>query len=414
MQQTAKAAPLEGIKVIEIGMAMAGPFCGMQLADYGANVIKVERIGEGDESRRWAPFFDGGLSYYFAAANRNKRSLEIDLKRPEGADALRRVIATADILIDNFRIGALERLGLGYEELRKINPRLIYCSISGFGPTGPRAKQPANDVFMQAYAGNMSVTGEEGRGPVKAGISVADIGGAMFGLMGILLALEARHRTGIGQRVDTSLMESQVAMMSYHLTYFFATGKSPVRRGTSMQFSVAYRAFETSDDWVIVAAFTERMWQAVCRVIDRADLLEDPRYKTAAMRATQRDILVPILQNCFLTRTSDEWIALLSAEEVPCTRVNSIDQVVADEQVNVRDMVVDVEHPLSGRIRMAGLPVKLSENPGAVRSAAPVLGAHSEEILREEGFKPEDIQRLLASGVIGAGHKEKTGAASAS
>lgn len=382
-------------------MAMAGPFCAMQLADYGADVIKIERLGKGDESRHWSPFFEGGLSYYFAAANRNKRSLEIDLKTKEGVSVLRRLVATADIVIDNFRVGALDKLGLSYDVLRELNPRLIYCSISGFGPSGPRAREPANDVFMQAYAGNMSVTGEEGGGPVKAGISVADVGGAMFGAMGILLALEARHRTGRGQRIDTSLLESQVAMMSYHLTYYFATGKNPVRRGTSMQFSVAYRAFQASDDWVIVAAFTERMWQGVCRAIGRADLIDDPRYKTSAMRAAERGVLVPLLRECFLTRTVDEWVAALSAEEVPCTRVNNIDQVVTDEQVNAREMIVGLDHPTSGKIRMAGLPIKFSETPGRISTAAPLLGAHSAEILREQGFGSDEIKKLQSAGVIG-------------
>jgi crotonobetainyl-CoA:carnitine CoA-transferase CaiB-like acyl-CoA transferase len=301
--QSPSQPPLAGIKVIEIGMAMAGPFCGMMLADYGADVIKIERIGEGDESRRWAPFFPGNVSHYFAAANRNKRSLEIDLKNEHGVEALRRLVADADVVIDNFRIGALEGLGLGYEELKQINPRMIYCSISGFGPTGPRAQDRANDIFMQAFAGSMSVTGEEGRGPVKSGISVADIGGALFGTIGVMMALEARHRTGVGQRVDTSLLEGQIAMLSYHLPYYFASGKVPVRRGASMQLSVAYRAFEASDDWVVVAAFTDRMWQDVCHVVARTDWLADERYRTPADRAARRDELIPMLNAIFKTKT---------------------------------------------------------------------------------------------------------------
>jgi crotonobetainyl-CoA:carnitine CoA-transferase CaiB-like acyl-CoA transferase len=393
--------PLDGIKVIEIAMAMAGPFCGMMLADYGADVIKIERTGEGDESRRWAPFFPGRLSHYFAAANRNKRSLEIDLKTPKGLQILRRLVAQSDVLIDNFRVGALDALGLGYDELKKINPQLIYCSISGFGPNGPRAHERANDIFMQAFAGSMSVTGEEGRGPVKSGLSVADLGGALFGTIGVMMALEARHRTGVGQRVDTSLLEGQIAMLSYHLPYYFASGQVPVRRGSSMQLSVAYRAFEASDDWVVVAAFTDRMWQDVCRVVGRDDWLADERYRTPADRAARRDELIPALNAIFKTRTVAEWVALLSAQGVPCTAVNSIDQVVVDEQVLAREMIVSVEHPAAGAIRMAGLPVKLSQNPGAVRSAAPMLGQHSAEVLREIGFSQADIERLHQSRVIG-------------
>jgi crotonobetainyl-CoA:carnitine CoA-transferase CaiB-like acyl-CoA transferase len=399
--QTPLQPPLAGIKVIEIGMAMAGPFCGMMLADYGADVIKVERIGEGDESRRWAPFFPGQVSHYFVAANRNKRSLEIDLKNKHGLEILRRLIVDADVVIDNFRVGALEALGLGYEELRKINPRLIYCSISGFGPNGPRAQDRANDIFMQAFAGSMSVTGEEGRGPVKSGISVADIGGALFGTIGLMMALEARHRTGVGQRVDTSLLEGQIAMLSYHLPYYFASGKVPVRRGASMQLSVAYRAFEASDDWVVVAAFTNRMWQDVCHVIGREDWLTDERYRTPADRAARRDELIPMLNAIFKTKTVAEWVELLSQRGVPCTAVNAIDQVVREPQVVARDMVVSIEHPLAGTIRMAGLPIKMSETPGAVRTAAPLLGQHSEEILREVGYTPLEIEEFLAGAVVG-------------
>ena len=403
MHESETQPPLSGIKVIEIAMAMAGPFCGMMLADYGADVIKIERLGEGDESRRWAPFFPGRLSHYFAAANRNKRSLEIDLKTTEGVEVLRRLAAEADVLIDNFRVGALEGLGLGYHELRKINPRLIYCSISGFGPSGPRAHERANDIFMQAFAGSMSVTGEEGRGPVKSGISVADLGAALFGTIGVMMALEARHRTGLGQRVDTSLLEGQIAMLSYHLPYYFASGQVPVRRGSSMQLSVAYRAFEASDDWVVVAAFTDRMWQDVCRVVGRGDWLTDERYRTPADRAARRDELIPALNAIFNTRTVAEWVALLSARGVPCTAVNAIDQVVGDEQVLARDMIVNVEHPAAGTIRMAGLPVKLSQNPGVVRTAAPMLGQHSAEVLRESGYSQAEIEKLRQSSVIGTG-----------
>ncbi len=402
MQTKDETTPLVGLKVIEIGVAMAGPFCAMMLADYGADVIKIERIGKGDESCGWAPFFAGGVSHYFAAANRNKRSLEIDMKSREGVEIVKRLAANADVVIDNFRVGALDKLGLGYEALRAINPRLIYCSISGFGTNGPRAEDRANDVFMQAFAGNMSVTGEEGRGPVKAGISVADIGGALYGTIGILMAVEARHRTGLGQRVDTSLLEGQISMLSYHLTYFFATGRPPVRRGTAMQLSVAYRAFEASDDWVVVAAFTDRMWQGVCRAIGRAEWLDDPRYQTSADRAALREELVPMLQEAFRTRSVAEWIELLSAEGVPCTAVNSIDKVVVDPQVLARDMVSCVEHPTAGVVRMAGLPVKLSQNPGAVRSAAPLLGEHSDAILKEAGYSADEISWLRSNGVIAA------------
>jgi crotonobetainyl-CoA:carnitine CoA-transferase CaiB-like acyl-CoA transferase len=401
MVHTGGEAPLAGIKVIEIGLAMAGPFCGMTLADYGAEVVKIERVGEGDESRHWPPYFPGEVSYYFAAANRNKQSLAIDLKSAEGAALLKELAAGADVLIDNYRIGALDKLGLGYEALAAINPRLIYCSISGFGPNGPRAHDRANDIFMQAFSGNMSITGEEGRGPVKAGISVADVGAGMFGVIGVLLALQARAHSGRGQRVDTSLLEGQIAMLSYHLTSFFATGRAPVRRGASSQLSVPYQAFQAKDDWVVVAAFTPRMWQGVCRAIERPQWADDERFADSSRRAANRATLIPMLAEVFATRTVDDWVARLSAEGVPCTSVNSIDKVVVDPQVAARDMIVEVEHPTIGRLRMAGLPIKLSANPGSVKTPPPLLGEHSRQVLAGLGLSQERIDALVQSGVIG-------------
>lgn len=396
-------APLQGLKVIEIGVAMAGPFCGLMLGDYGADVIKVERLGSGDESRGWSPFFAGGTSHYFAAANRNKRSLEIDLKAPQGIEIIRTLIKDADVVIDNFRVGALDKLGIGYEQLKELNPRLIYCSISGFGTNGPRKEDRANDIFMQAFAGNMSVTGEEGRGPVKAGISVADIGGGLFGTIGILMAVIARNATGRGQRVDTSLLEGQIAMLSYHLTYYFASGKAPVRRGAAMQLSPAYRGFQASDEWLIVGAFTDRMWEGVCRATGKSEWIEDPRYKTGADRGKHRLELIEALTKVFETKTVAEWVDLLAAEGVPSTPVQSIDQVVVDEQVLAREMVAEIDHPTDGLMRMAGLPIKFSENPGSIRAAPPLLGQHSTEILLEYGYSSDQVTDLLTSNVIRSG-----------
>ena len=396
-----REAPLAGIKVLEVGVAMAGPFCGMTLGDYGADVIKIERIGEGDESRTWLNDpYPGKFSSYFAAANRNKRSLALDLKHPDGVAILKKLAARTDVMIDNFRVGALEKLGLGYDALAAANPRLVYCSISGFGPNGPRAHERANDVFMQAYSGLMSITGEEGRGPVKAGISVADITAGMFGVIGVLLAIEARHRTGRGQRVDTSLLEGQIAMLAQFLTGYFASGRIPVRRGTSSQLGATYQAFQATDDWVVVAAFTQRMWQGVCRAVERTEWADDPRFESKEKRSANREILIPMLAARFATRRVDEWIERLSAEGVPCSSVNSIDKVVLDEQVRAREMIVEVEHAVAGKIRMAGLPVKLSRNPGAVRRPPPLLGEHSVEILREMGMGAGDIEALFRQGVI--------------
>jgi crotonobetainyl-CoA:carnitine CoA-transferase CaiB-like acyl-CoA transferase len=393
-------SPLAGIKVVEVGVAMAGPFCGMMLADYGAEVVKVERVTQGDDSRHWPPYFHGQMSHYFASANRNKQSVAVDLKTPEGVEVVRRLAARSDVLIDNYRVGALERAGLGWDALSELNPRLVYCSISGFGPDGPRRDDRANDLFMQAYSGGMSITGEEGRGPVKIGISLADVGAGLLGTIGVLMAIEARHRTGRGQRVDTSLLEGQLAMLSYHLTSYFATGRVPQRRGSAAQLGVPYQAFPAADDWIVVAAFNERMWRSVCVAIEKPEWGDDPRFSSADQRVAHRDLLIGLLGERFATKPAKHWEECLGAEGVPCTRVNRIDQIVEEPQVRAREMIVGMEVDGLGPIRMAGLPLKLSDTPGAIASPPPRLGQHSETILRRLGYADPDIERLAARGVV--------------
>ena len=394
-------SPLAGLKVLEVAVAMAGPFCAMTLADYGADVVKIEPVADGDESRRWAPYFPAGLSHYFAAANRNKRSLAIDLKRPQGVALLRELAADADVLIDNFRVGALARLGLDYDSLARVNPRLVYCSISGFGSSGPRAHDRANDIFMQAFSGTMSITGEEGRGPVKAGMSVADIGAGLYGAVGVLMALQARERTGRGQHVETSLLEGQIAMLANQFTSYFSTGRAPVRRGASSQLSVPYQAFQASDDWVVIAAFTQRMWEGVCRALEQPQWQDDPRFCSADRRAANRAQLIPLLGEVIARRSVADWVQRLGAEGVPCTSINSIDTVARDPQVAAREMIVQIEHPDAGPLRMAGLPVKFSDTPGALRRPPPRLGEHSLEVLRERGLAPDRIAALVDDGTVG-------------
>jgi len=398
-------APLKGIRVLEIGVAMAGPYCGMLLADYGADVIKVERVGHGDESRLWGPFFPGQLSHYFAAVNRDKRSLAVDLKHPDGVAIVRRLAEQADVVIDNFRLGALEQAGLGYEALSAVNPKLIYCSISGYGASGPRSGERANDVAMQAFAGGMSITGEPGRGPVKMSISVADIGAGMFGAIGILMALEARHRTGRGQRVDTSLLEGQIAMLSYHFTAYFASGRVPQRMGSSAQGLVPYQAFQAQDEWMVVAVFTDRMWRDLCHAVDRPEWGEDPRYNSPAQRMKNRAEIVAGLGEIFRQRPRAAWEEVLRPAGIPCTPVNTIDEVVQDAQVQAREMIAQVTEPIAGAIRMAGLPVKLSETPGAVTTPPPQLGAHSAEILGALGFERATIAHYVDLGIVGVPRK---------
>jgi crotonobetainyl-CoA:carnitine CoA-transferase CaiB-like acyl-CoA transferase len=380
---------------------MAGPYCAMILGDYGAEVVKIERPGSGDDSRAWPPFFEGKLPYYFAAANRNKRSLALDLKSPEGRAIARALIADADILVENYRVGALERAGLGHAEMAALNPRLVYCSISGFGQQGPRALDPANDIFMQAYSGSMSLTGEPDRTPVKMGLSAADLGAALFATTGILMAIEQRHRTGRGQRVDTSLLEGQLALLSYHLTYFFASGKPPERRGAAGQVNVPYQAFRAADDWIVIAAFTESMWRGVCRALDRTEWAETPRFVSATERVAHREELVGLIGERLATLPATHWIARLQAEGVPCTPVNRIDQVVAEEQVRANGMIGEIEVPGVGPVRMAAPPVHFSDACGAIDRPPPRLGQHSAEILRALGHDEAAIAGLAARNIIG-------------
>lgn len=394
-------APLAGIKVVEISVAMAGPFCGMLLGDYGADVIKIERTEVGDDSRAWSPFFHDSMSYYYAAANRNKRGIAIDLKTPEGVKIARGLIEQADVLVHNYRVGALERLGLDYESLAKVNPRLVYCAISGFGATGPLSKEPANDLFMQAYAGSMSITGDPEGSPAKMGMSVADVGAGMFGAMGVMMALETRHRTGRGQRVDTSLLEGHMAMLAQFFTRYFSSGEVPGPSGSGALTSPTYRAYQASDQWIVISAFNQRMWKGLCAALEKPEWLEDPRFINPQMRSDNRALMIQLIGAIIITQPLAYWEKRLIENEVPCSPVNTIDKVVQQPQVHARDMVHEMSLDGLGMMSMAGLPIKFSDSPGAIRLPPPRLGQHTAEVLAECGYSAEKIATLADSGAVG-------------
>lgn len=375
---------LSGLRVVDLTSNLSGPYCAMILGDQGADVIKVERPERGDDMRLTPPFV-GGESAPFMVWNRNKRSVALDLKTDEGIEACRQLALTADILVENFRPGVAERLGLGYEALARENPRLIYCSISGFGQTGPYRPRGGFDLITQAMSGLAAINGPEDGPPFRLPIAISDVTAGMFGAIGVLTALEARHRTGRGQQVDVSLLESAISMGVYEAAHYFATATKPERLGQGHRGSVPYQIFETSDGWIALGASQQSMWARACRILGVEALVDDPRFATKADRVKNRDQLVPILAERFRTDTTDAWFARFDAEGIPVGPVMDHEQVFTNEHVLARDMVVETDHPTAGRFRVLGTPVKLSATPGSVRRPAPRLGEHTEEVLAELG-----------------------------
>lgn len=393
--------PLTGIKVVEIGVAMAGPFCAMMLGDYGAEVIKIERTDVGDDSRAWSPYFHDAMSYYYAAANRNKRGIALDLKTSEGVKIARELILDADVFVHNYRLGALDRLGLDYESLSRDNPKLIYCAVSGFGAKGPLSGEPANDLFMQAYSGGMSITGDPEGSPAKMGMSVADVGAGMFTTIGVMMALQVRNMTGKGQRVDTSLLEGQISMLAHFFTRYFASGEVPGPSGSGALTSPTYRAYQCSDDWIVISAFNQKMWKGLCATLDKSEWLTDSRFIDPRSRATNRPILIPMIAEVIKQHPIAYWTGKLKDNAVPCSPINKIDKVVVQPQVLESKMIEELELTGLGMMKMAGLPIKFTDTPGTIRRHAPRLGQHTEEVMLEMGHSPDEITRLATQGVIG-------------
>ncbi len=390
---------LDGLRVLDLSNQLSGPYCSMLLGDLGADVIKVEHPSGGDNARTMGPHVNGE-SAPFMTFNRNKRSITVDLKAPDGLAIVRRLAARADVAIENWRPGTAARLGLGYEDVRALTPRIIYCSISGFGQTGPYASRGGFDRIAQGMSGLMSINGEEDGPPLVVPIPISDIGTGMFGLIGILAALVHRDRTGEGQLIDASLLETPIAWSVYEAAHFFATGQAPARLGQGHRTNAPYQAFRTADGWINVGGSSQGLWRHVCRVLDVEPLLDDPRFATPTRRVRHRKELEALLQPKFLEAPAAVWLEKFEAAGVPAGPILTYDQVFADPHVRHREMAVEVDHPAAGKTRVLGIPVKLSKTPGAVRRPAPTLGQHTEEILRELGYDAATIADLRARTII--------------
>ena len=402
---TGETGPLDGITVLDLSRVLVGPFCTMQLGDLGAEVIKVERPGQGDQTRTWVPPAfgegEGAQSAYYASINRNKRSIEVNLASEEGREVVREIAREADVLVENFRVGKTDEWGLGYADLREINPGLIYCGISGYGEWGPDRDKPAYDIMMQARGGFMSFTGVEGGPPVRIGVALADIGAGMYATQAILAALFERELgDGTGQKVDVSLLDGQAAWTSYMATNYFASGEPPGRMGSKHPNIAPYQAFETADGYVVVACSSDPFWPRLCEAIDRPDLLADERFETNEGRVRHRDELDPELNATFAELTTAEAEALLEDHDVPASRVRDVSEVFADPQVEARGMRIEVDHPTAGTMTVPGSPMHLSRTPATVRRHPPSLGEHTEAILREYGYDGDEIDALCEQGIV--------------
>ncbi|HXF52690.1 MAG TPA: CoA transferase [Hyphomicrobiaceae bacterium] len=395
--------PLSGMRVIELAHIMAGPVCGLMLADMGADVIKVEKSGGGDDSRRFLPPDINGEAAAFMMLNRNKRGIVLDLKKEEGRDVLLSMAARADCLIENYRLGTMEALGLGYERLHAINPGLIYCAISGFGRTGPLADRGGFDLIAQGMSGLMAITGEgPGQPPVKVGAPVSDITAGILAAMGCAAAYAHKLATGQGQKVDTSLFEAAITHTYWQSAIAFASGVSPGPMGSAHPLNAPYQAFRTADGWINLGAANQANWERTLKVIGAAELNDDPRFSSNRNRMLNREALAEILDRYFATRTTSDWIARLEEAGVPAGPVLSIAEMHAHPQTQARAMVVETEHPVAGRVKAIGLPVKFSATPGSNARPAPLYGQHTREVLAEYGYGAEAIERLIALGAADA------------
>jgi crotonobetainyl-CoA:carnitine CoA-transferase CaiB-like acyl-CoA transferase len=394
-------APLSGTTVVDFTRVLSGPYCTMLLADMGARVIKIEQPGRGDDTRAWGPPFVNGESAYFLSINRNKESLTLDLKHPSSRNVLDRLLQHADVAVENFRPGTMERLGLGYGDLRERFPRLVFCSISGFGQNGPRSSEPGYDAVIQGEAGLMSITGAADGPPFRLGVAIADIVSGMFAAQGIAMALLARVRTGRGQCVDVGMLDATAALLTYQAGIYFATGKTPGRMGNRHPTIVPYETFPARDGDFVVAVGNDEQWRRFCAAIGAPELADDERFATNRTRVANYDALRPLLVGRLQSRSRNVWVADLKDAGVPCGSVREVAEVLQDAHLTARGMIETVQHATAGSLRVLGVPIKLSETPGSVRTAPPALGQHTHQVLTGDcGLSEAEIEELRAAGAV--------------
>ena len=392
---------LEGIRVLDLTRALAGPFCTLMLGDYGADVIKIEMPGTGDDTRHWGPPFIGEESAYFLSINRNKRSLTLNFKEEKAREIFLKLVEGSDVVVENFTPGVMSRFGLEYDTVKRANPGIIYCSISGFGQDGPYQSRPAYDQIMQGISGLMSITGEPEGEPEKIGVAVTDIGAGMWAAFAVMSALFRREQDGEGQYIDISMLDAQVAWLTYQAGYYFAYGRPPQRLGKAHPTLVPYQAFMAKDGkYFNVAVGSERLWERFCQAVKREDLKDHPDYATNGVRVENRAALAPLLQEYFLSRDADDWVADLQANSVPAGPINDLADVFGDPQVLHRDMFLEIPHPTLGSIKQTGLPIKFSRTPGGLDQHPPLLGEHNQAILKDLGYSESDIEELVTRSVI--------------
>jgi crotonobetainyl-CoA:carnitine CoA-transferase CaiB-like acyl-CoA transferase len=400
MKLKAGDPPLSGIRVLDLSRVLAGPFCSMTLSDLGAEIIKVEIPGSGDDTRAFPPYVEGESSY-FMSVNRGKKSVTLNLKEDAAREALLRIAARCDVFLENYRPGVTKRLGIEYDAVRKVNPGIVYCSISSFGQTGPYNQWPGYDLIVQGMGGLMGLTGEPGRPPVRVGMAVTDIGAGMYGVIGILAALRARDATGEGQYIDVSMLDGSVSWMTYASGNYFATGANPPRMGSAHPSIVPYQGFEACDGkHILVACGNDRLWEMMCDAMGLA-VKTDPRFTSNELRVSNRDVLIPLLEKEFRKRPRDEWLEALKKVGFPCAPVYLLDELFSDPQVLERGMLKEVDHPTAGKVKQVGPVLKMSGTPCVMGDPPPTLGQHTEEVLRElAGYSEEEIRSLREKGAI--------------